>query len=835
MGSTAPALKEFPITWEKGLVLEVEDSTLEIGQASELENYEPTAQGGLRARNGWADISTLGLPTNYQVRGWGAIAAPQPPAIVQEAAANGVESGAEGYADSKTVELNNVSIGNILAAVVTARDTTAIVPSAGWTQRLVAVDSYRLAMFTKVATSAAESFTASAGAIASLRPIATTTETWPVSAADLWANLADESDSTGSGATATATGYGLLTAAADPGINSGHVLKIRSYHAPGTGAGSAQLYQGDPGAGGTLIVDTGALPELSSIIETIVELTEAQAANITDYSNLYWRIVASGGTHVSQFFRYELLVPSGSAVHHVHMFEMSGLAGEAPTATDFGQAVTSDTLSAAGTPPGLALLAGMQKVSGAWQNAPGGAGWITQADTTDAAARSTVATKSWSTSPVTDTIDANGANNLIAGLAIWNAAPSSSRPSGYFIVIAVATDTGYSLYKIPREEIETGTWELMDSKTSADTSGLVSMDVSAGKLIWSAGAMTTVRSVVIDTLVGSDIASLNSKAGRVVVAHKDRVFVGGAIGTPSRVYFSAIGDPTSYTTATDYLDIGGDDGEAVELGLSVEGLLLLGKSNRLYLVSGSGIETFFVNELPGGSAATGRPGVRTPYGTIVVGPDDIWVVQGGSVDPMSRPLGEAFEVTGLATAAYGQDSVLIADSGSGLVYRANLVTGAWAKERVTSGENQVHSLFSLQGRLYYGVGNSATAAGGTRRLSSARGYDETTGIISYLASTGRMSLLGPSARYTPRFLSLQLRSQDPSKPNTIFVTIETDIGEPYTDAVAVDSLCQVVRFDLGRFGGAGWIKLSYAVVAGPNAAAIDVEKTVLGVMIEPYR
>lgn len=69
MATPNPVIQEFPLTFEKGLVTEIEESTLDLGQAAALLNWEPTAQGGLRARNRWQNISKAGLPTDYQVRG----------------------------------------------------------------------------------------------------------------------------------------------------------------------------------------------------------------------------------------------------------------------------------------------------------------------------------------------------------------------------------------------------------------------------------------------------------------------------------------------------------------------------------------------------------------------------------------------------------------------------------------------------------------------------------------------------------------------------------------------------------------------------------------------
>lgn len=52
--------QRIPITFENGLLESFEESTLGQGFATELLNYEPTPQGGLRCRRGWAHGSIAG-------------------------------------------------------------------------------------------------------------------------------------------------------------------------------------------------------------------------------------------------------------------------------------------------------------------------------------------------------------------------------------------------------------------------------------------------------------------------------------------------------------------------------------------------------------------------------------------------------------------------------------------------------------------------------------------------------------------------------------------------------------------------------------------------------
>jgi hypothetical protein len=323
-------------------------------------------------------------------------------------------------------------------------------------------------------------------------------------------------------------------------------------------------------------------------------------------------------------------------------------------------------------------------------------------------------------------------------------------------------------------------------------------------------------------------------AGRTAVYHKDRLFIAGSNENPSRVDFSDIGLPTDFTTVTDYLDIGGDDGESVQGTVSVEGLLLITKTNRCYLVSGSGIESFFVNELSGGTAAPGVPAVRTPYGTVVAGTDDIWVIQGGGVDPMSRPLGAGYVISGNVSVAYAQDSVIVCDSGTGQVWRVNLVTGAWSLEEVGPAA-PAYITFSLNGRLYYGTDAGTTEVGGTRQQSSGRSYDETTGGTNFIGATGRLALLGPSVKYTPRWLFVQLRNNDIDVPNHLWVDIESDHGVTRKD-VEVREATQRERIDIPKeHSGAEWLKLTFSADASAIAGSIDVERTVLGVDVEAPR
>lgn len=684
--------EEISLTFEKGLVTEVEDSVLEPGQAAELLNWEPTAQGGLRTRNGWSGISKTGLTANYKVRGWGTAAVAsgggttiQTPVVVQSKKDDGGT-----FRTSVTMTLTGTIAGNVLVATANHADDSGYV-AAGWTK------------------------------------------TSPTGQFDLFGNEGE--------------------------------------------------FFSKVSAGGSE------------------------------------SITISGG---------------GESLETCSIYEVSGIASATPTATHSHEGSASYTLTCASA-VGSGFAVQSNGSTNTWTTEGGGGTWTSRANHNPGWNYNyqDIDYKVFSSGPVSDTWDSNSTG--VGMMAIFDAGTSTaaSNPADFYILMAVATSTGYSIYRILRDSISSGTWELVDSEACDETSAYVSMAVSAGELVWSASTMDNPRHVVLSTLTGADTTDLTDKAGRAVAAHKDRVFVGGSATNASRLYFSGIGTPHTFTTATDYLDIGGDDGEAIEDIVSVEGLLLVCKVNRLYLISGSGIESFFVNELPGGSASTGRAAVRTPYGTVVAGPTDIWVVQGGGVDPLARSLGADYFIQGLVSTAYAQDIVLISDSVTGTVFRVNLVTGAWSNEEVTLGEDQVGHLFSLQSRLYYGVDESTSNVGGTRRLSNTRLYDFNE-EMSFRASTGKLALKGPQFEYTPRWIYLQLRNNDDSAPNQLNLLVESDNG---SQTFTFETTRELQRFTKGiaAFAGADWIQFTFSAASSLNNGSIDIEKAVLGVDMEAPR
>jgi len=84
-------------------------------------------------------------------------------------------------------------------------------------------------------------------------------------------------------------------------------------------------------------------------------------------------------------------------------------------------------------------------------------------------------------------------------------------------------------------------------------------------------------------------------------------------------------------------------------------------------------------------------------------------------------------------------------------------------------------------------------------------------------------------------LFLQMRNHTPTLPSPLTITITTDIGDPEVKPVMVTREVQRVRVDLGAHKGAEWIQVGLNAGASSVAGALDVEKAVLGALVERIR
>ena len=128
-----------------------------------------------------------------------------------------------------------------------------------------------------------------------------------------WSRLDDNDDTDYVSATATGTDEVGLTHIADPGVDTGHVIRFR---ARATGSGPDEQMQVSLYQGGTLVAQTAvtSITPRDSFNTYSYTLTSGEAAAITDYADLRLRLVAStlSGSDQLDLAWAELEVPGRS-------------------------------------------------------------------------------------------------------------------------------------------------------------------------------------------------------------------------------------------------------------------------------------------------------------------------------------------------------------------------------------------------------------------------------------------------------------------------------------------------------------------------------------------
>lgn len=140
------------------------------------------------------------------------------------------------------------------------------------------------------------------------------TGTWVTT--PLWSKVdegapGDDTDITSADNTSPDDAVFTTTIVGDPGVHTGHVLRA-AWHKSAAGGHSIdavlRLYQGDPGAGGTLIATLSVVGIGETEQTDTATLTEVQAGNITDYAGLYLLLRRAGDTGGNPNGRRSLVV-----------------------------------------------------------------------------------------------------------------------------------------------------------------------------------------------------------------------------------------------------------------------------------------------------------------------------------------------------------------------------------------------------------------------------------------------------------------------------------------------------------------------------------------------
>lgn len=609
--------------------------------------------------------------------------------------------------------------------------------------------------------------------------------------------------------TSDATTYTVATTVA-PSLNALAVLFVYHRKAGGTPDPISSV-TGTNGWNVTWTVQPGALTSGEYMMSVVTAQVDSTSAG---------NVVVNYGTGNTQTaIRADLTVITATANNYISDFSVIG----API-----RAVNT----ASGTATSVAISA-----TGGWQpNEIGLAAVGLATSTTD----ETTPTSPWT--QLTETANADSLN-LSTHQANDPADVTFALDASYAYITATVmistgiNNNGYRLLKIPTDEISSGTWEVLDEDPAhTDNTQGVRIKEGAGALVYTGIGMRFPRIYDKATGVWTDVDDLGEGA-RSLEYHKNRFFYGGTLTHPGRLYFSDLGAGGS-VPASNFIDIDADDGTAIEDLISVENLLLVVKTNSLWIVSGSGIASFFVTELAGGGGHPGESAVSTPYGTIVADTYTVWVVQGGGIDPISRPIQGDYAITGKVSTAYAFDKAYISDSDSNDVWVCNLVSGAWHRERLDDMDEGIFMVHSYNDQLFFGTRNASICGplayrnvGVPERIPDFSPHETT------YSWRGPISMLqGPQFKYTPRHIFMQVRRHGGIKAMDVTVRAggiagTRELNTEITSGIEVSR----ERLDVGFAAGMSWLQVEATQTCSPGELPYEIERLTLGADTETTR
>lgn len=413
---------------------------------------------------------------------------------------------------------------------------------------------------------------------------------------------------------------------------------------------------------------------------------------------------------------------------------------------------------------------------------------------------------------------------------------------GYFAVANNET-TQFGIYALDKSNLSAGTWESLETIAATPTSLPVAFTSGNGFLYYTHPAFAAIHTWQGRGTSPSTIA--NSPAGRCIAWHKSRLFVAGTNGLPWYLYYSEVGDATTWSGGTaGYIEVGKGDGEAIEDITPVEDGLLIGKQTSLWYLVGAGPDSFRLIRLPANTGvAPGRTITPTPYGALLAGPHGLQVYSSGSVSSVSKAIRESYEMTGdWMSGAVVEDQYYVLDQGSGTIWGVDLTEGSWHTEAVSSPTTEGPAVLYNHDRTLLFAPQNATAGS----LLSYRyhpgttlGKDFDTLSEEFEAWTPEIWPLGPEQRLTPRYLFLKVRQRGSGYEQaglTITPVYDGREQNPVTVEPFDSAGVYWVRKSIGSERGVSSFQLKFTQTATNGTSVVwDVEECTLGFNSEKVR
>jgi hypothetical protein len=329
-----------------------------------------------------------------------------------------------------------------------------------------------------------------------------------------------------------------------------------------------------------------------------------------------------------------------------------------------------------------------------------------------------------------------------------------------------------------------------------------------------------------------------SDPGQALAFHKSRMYSGGSLAKPYRLYYSSLTSVSSWTVGSDFLNVGSDDGEPITDLVEFGNQLIIAKRNGVWIFIGDPASNYSLVKLDGARGMRGRCIVPTPRGAVFLGEEEVSLWEGGVPKPISRPIETTYVAgsSGWRTGVYAGGSVYIASSVAAqplLVF--DLERGVWHTEPTDDDNHQMISIWSKGNRLVGGPRASTIAAPLNYRdiRTGARAKDFSTLAETFSMRTPDLWITQARQRMVLRHAYVRLRQRSGG-------VVDNDVKlKPYVDGVALGagqdipsrggSNPQVFHKKLdygGKEGRSIGFELS-TTVPGAGGAVYDIEGPVL--------